>query len=196
MKNINIKKSTEKRVEKLINISKAELLEKGISGFSFEKAIASTSLSKATVYKIFENKEGFIKSVIKSALDDMIPPFKELLKKYNSLSNALSDLEKINFDAKSIIEQYPIEDLIDHKEYTSFINEYYYTHFGNIIIGKIKELQMNKEIREDIDAIYIFEFVTSITKGMGNMLIDKDFKDVVNNYSKLIKSALTRKGEL
>lgn len=191
-----MKKTTEKRVEKLINISKAELLEKGISGFSFDKAISSTSLSKATVYKLFINKEGFIKAVIKSALEDMIPPFKKLLDKYKSLSDVLDDLEKINFDVKSIIKQYPIEDLIDHKEYTFYINKFYYEYFGKIIIDKIKEFQNSGEIRNDINAIYIFEFITSVTKGMGNMLIDKNFKDVVNNYNKLIMNAIKGKGDI
>lgn len=172
------------------------MLEKGISDFSLDKVISSTSLSKATVYKIFENKDGFIKAVIRSTLEDMIPPFKELLNKYNSLSEALDDLEKINFDAKTYIEQYPIEDLMEHKEYTSFINNFYYVHFGHMIMKKIKEFQDAGEIRKDIEPIYIFEFITSITKGMGIMLKDKNYDEVVNNYSKLIKSALSKnKGE-
>jgi len=116
--------------------------------------------------------------------------------KYNSLSEVLDDLEKINFDVKSIIKQYPIEDLIDHKEYTSYINKFYYENFGSIIIDKIKEFQATGEIRKDINAHYIFEFITSVTKGMGNLLIDKDFKDVVNNYNKLIKNGLKGKGEI
>lgn len=173
------------------------MLEKGISNFSFDKVISSTSLSKATVYKIFKNKDGFIKAVISSTLEEMIPPFKKLLNKYNSLSDALNDLEKINIDVKTFIEQYPIEDLIEHKEYTSFINNFYYIHFGHMIIDKIIEFQENNEIRNDIEPIYIFEFITSITKGMGIMLKDKNYSEVVNNYSKLIKSALSKnKGEL
>lgn len=193
---IKIKKSTEKKIEILLDIAKAEMLEKGISNFSFDKVISSTSLSKATVYKIFINKDGFIKAVISSTLEDIIPPFKELLNKYKSLSDALNDLENINFDAKAWIEQYRIEDLMAHKEYTEFINNFYYKHFGHLIMNKIKEFQDDGDIRNDIEPIYIFEFITSVTKGMGIMLKDKDYKKVVNNYIKLIKSSLTNTREL
>jgi hypothetical protein len=65
-----------------------------------------------------------------------------------------------------------------------------------MIIDKIIEFQDDGEIRNDIEPIYIFEFITSVTKGMGIMLKDKDYKKVVNNYIKLIKSSLTNTREL
>ncbi|MDY6895174.1 MAG: hypothetical protein SVO01_07155, partial [Thermotogota bacterium] len=105
----------------------------------------------------------------------------------------LDYLSNLNFDVQTLMKEYPIDDLFEHPEITSIINDYYYQRFGKVITDKIAEFQNSGQIRKDIEAKYILEFLTSVTKGMGLMLKDHDFKEVINNYRKLIETALAYK---
>lgn len=185
-----INKTTEKKIELLFEFSKSELFENGITNFNLQKVISYSRLSKSTFYKRFESKNNFIKIIIKNLMDDLITPFINYLDKFDTFEDILKMLSNLNFDIISILNEYPVEDLFKYPEVTKFINQYYYDTFGIIIEKKIKDFQNRKEIRDDISAEYIFEFLTSITKGMGLMLKEKNFKDVVFNYNKLLFSAL------
>ncbi|PNR92859.1 TetR/AcrR family transcriptional regulator [Petrotoga sp. 9PWA.NaAc.5.4] len=194
-KSHSTRKNTLHKYTKLIDISKGELLNKGISQFNYERVILFSGLSKTTVYKKFGKKEDFIIFLIKSILDDFYVSFKEYVHKFTSFKEVIDFVSHLNFDIETILKDYPIDDFFQHSEITSYVNNYYYLTFGNVIIDKIKEFQKKGEVRNDIEAKYILEFLTSVTKGMGMMLKDHDSKDVLKNYTKLIESALSVKYE-
>jgi len=187
------KKNTQYKIERLTDLAKGELLNHGITNFNYEKVIYDAKLSKSTVYKKLGKKDEFIIFVIKNLLDDFFIPFKKYVDDFNTFQEVLDYLSNLNFDVQTLMKEYPIDDLFEHPEITSIINDYYYQRFGKVITDKIAEFQNSGQIRKDIEAKYILEFLTSVTKGMGLMLKDHDFKEVINNYRKLIETALAYK---
>jgi len=189
-KNRGTQKKTTAKINKLIDLSKVELLNKGISKFNYEKVIKDSGLSKSTVYQKFGKKEDFIIYLIKIILDEWYVPFKKYVENFKSLEEILEYLSNLNFDLDTILREYPIDDFFLSKRISSFINDYFYQTYGKAIIAKIKEFQKLGEVRNDIDARYILEFMISVTKGMVLLLKDRNFKEVVINYRKLIEPAL------
>ncbi|BBE31414.1 hypothetical protein OSSY52_15550 [Tepiditoga spiralis] len=190
MKKIYQKKSTKKKLEKLIEYSKIELVEQGFSKFNLNKVINSSGISKATFYKNYKSKQNFILIVIKNIIDEFVTPLKEFLNAINDIEEIINLIENYNLDPQKLLKEYPIKDLFYNHETAKFINEYYYKTFENIILEKIIISQKNGTIRNDVDPKFIFEFLTSIIKGIGHMIEDDDFKKIVDNYKKLILSAL------
>ncbi|MDN5341492.1 MULTISPECIES: TetR/AcrR family transcriptional regulator [Oceanotoga] len=190
MKKHYSKKSTEKKIEKLYNFSRSELIENGIQKYNFEKVIKYAGLSKATVYKKFKNRKNFIIETIKFLIDDYIEPFKKLLDDVESFDEVFDFLYGLNIDFKEILDIYPIEDLFSDFEILDFINNYYYEKFGIIIKNKIEEFKIKGEIRNDIKTDFIFEYITSVTKSIGNLLSKYEYKEVIESFSVLINSSL------
>jgi AcrR family transcriptional regulator len=191
-----VTRNTQFKIAKLLDLSKAELLNKGLTNFNYEKVISDANLSKSTVYKKFGKKDDFIIVVIQSILDEFYVPFKKYVDDFKSFKEVLDFISHLNFDVKELLKKYPIEDIFQNRRISGIINDYYYQRFGKVIVEKIKEFQSLGEIRNDVQAEYILEFLTSITKGMGLMLKDHDFKEVLNNYTKLIQSALSYNSNL
>lgn len=183
-------KKTSSKINLLIDLAKAELLNKGISRFNYEKVIKSAGLSKSTVYLKFGKKEDFIIYVIQTILDELFIPFKKYVENLKNFDEILKYISNLNFDIESILKEYPIDDFFIHKRISAFINDYFYQTYGKVIVNKIIEFQKQGEVRNDIDAMYILEFLLSVTKGMGFLLNNRNFKDVIINYRKLIEQAL------
>jgi len=167
-----------------------ELLNKGISRFNYEKVIKSAGLSKSTVYEKYGKKEDFIIFLIKSILDELYISFKKYVDELKNFDEILEYISNLNFDIESILKEYPIDDFFTNKRISTFVNNYFYQTYGQVIVNKIIEFQKQNEVRNDIDAIYILEFLISVTKGMGFLLKNRNFKEVVTNYRKLIENAL------
>jgi AcrR family transcriptional regulator len=189
----SMKKNTRKKINVLFSFSKSEMLKNGVSKYNLEKVIANSKISKSTFYKYFSNKKNFLVLTVDWILEDLIDPFKEYLKNFKTLEDLLNLLSNLNFDLKSILNAFPLEDIFSDTEIRKHLNQYYYKTFGKMIIEKIKELQEKDEIRNDIPAEFVFEFITSLTKGMGKLLIEYDYNEVVRNYYKLIHSAIRKK---
>ena len=188
----SMKKNTRKKINVLFSFSKSEMLKNGVSKYNLEKVIANSKISKSTFYKYFSNKKNFLVLTVDWILEDLIDPFKEYLKNFKTLEDLLNLLSNLNFDLKSILNAFPLEDIFSDAEIRKHLNQYYYKTFGKMIIEKIKELQEKDEVRNDIPAEFIFEFITSLTKGMGKLLIEHDYNEVVRNYYKLINSAIRK----
>ncbi|MGB4458064.1 MAG: TetR/AcrR family transcriptional regulator [Defluviitoga tunisiensis] len=184
------RKTTSSKIQVLIDIAKVELLNKGISRFNYEKVIKSAGLSKSTVYEKYGKKEDFIIFLIKSILDELYISFKKYVDELKNFDEILEYISNLNFDIESILKEYPIDDFFTNKRISTFVNNYFYQTYGQVIVNKIIEFQKQNEFRNDIDAIYILEFLISVTKGMGFLLKNRNFKEVVTNYRKLIENAL------
>ncbi|CEP78724.1 MAG: TetR/AcrR family transcriptional regulator [Defluviitoga tunisiensis] len=184
------RKTTSSKIQVLIDIAKVELLNKGISRFNYEKVIKSAGLSKSTVYEKYGKKEDFIIFLIKSILDELYISFKKYVDELKNFDEILEYISNLNFDIESILKEYPIDDFFTNKRISTFVNNYFYQTYGQVIVNKIIEFQKQNEVRNDIDAIYILEFLISVTKGMGFLLKNRNFKEVVTNYRKLIENAL------
>ena len=184
------RKTTSSKIQVLIDIAKVELLNKGISRFNYEKVIKSAGLSKSTVYEKYAKKEDFIIFLIKSILDELYISFKKYVDELKNFDEILEYISNLNFDIESILKEYPIDDFFTNKRISTFVNNYFYQTYGQVIVNKIIEFQKQNEVRNDIDAIYILEFLISVTKGMGFLLKNRNFKEVVTNYRKLIENAL------
>ncbi len=184
------RKTTSSKIQVLIDIAKVELLNKGISRFNYEKVIKSAGLSKSTVYEKYGKKEDFIIFLIKSILDELYISFKKYVDELKNFDEILEYISNLNFDIESILKEYPIDDFFTNKRISTFVNNYFYQTYGQVIVNKIIEFQKQNEVRNDIDAIYILEFLISVTKGMGFLLKNRKFKEVVTNYRKLIENAL------
>ncbi|HOK15608.1 MAG TPA: TetR/AcrR family transcriptional regulator [Defluviitoga tunisiensis] len=184
------RKTTSSKIQVLIDIAKVELLNKGISRFNYEKVIKSAGLSKSTVYEKYGKKEDFIIFLIKSILDELYISFKKYVDELKNFDAILEYISNLNFDIESILKEYPIDDFFTNKRISTFVNNYFYQTYGQVIVNKIIEFQKQNEVRNDIDAIYILEFLISVTKGMGFLLKNRNFKEVVTNYRKLIENAL------
>lgn len=184
------RKTTSSKIQVLIDIAKVELLNKGISRFNYEKVIKSAGLSKSTVYEKYGKKEDFIIFLIKSILDELYISFKKYVDELKNFDEILEYISNLNFDIESILKEYPIDDFFTNKRISTFVNNYFYQTYGQVIVNKIIEFQKQNEVRNDIDAIYILEFLISVTKGMGFLLKNRNFKKVVTNYRKLIENAL------
>ncbi|HOP33575.1 MAG TPA: TetR/AcrR family transcriptional regulator [Defluviitoga tunisiensis] len=184
------RKTTSSKIQVLIDIAKVELLNKGISRFNYEKVIKSAGLSKSTVYEKYGKKEDFIIFLIKSILDELYISFKKYVDELKNFDEILEYISNLNFDIESILKEYPIDDFFTNKRISTFVNNYFYQTYGQVIVNKIIEFQKQNEVRNDIDAIYILEFLISVTKGIGFLLKNRNFKEVVTNYRKLIENAL------
>lgn len=184
------RKTTSSKIQVLIDIAKVELLNKGISRFNYEKVIKSAGLSKSTVYEKYGKKEDFIIFLIKSILDELYISFKKYVDELKNFDEILEYISNLNFDIESILKEYPIDDFFTNKRIFTFVNNYFYQTYGQVIVNKIIEFQKQNEVRNDIDAIYILEFLISVTKGIGFLLKNRNFKEVVTNYRKLIENAL------
>ncbi|HOL86270.1 MAG TPA: TetR/AcrR family transcriptional regulator [Defluviitoga tunisiensis] len=184
------RKTTSSKIQVLIDIAKVELLNKGISRFNYEKVIKSAGLSKSTVYEKYGKKEDFIIFLIKSILDELYISFKKYVDELKNFDAILEYISNLNFDIESILKEYPIDDFFTNKRISTFVNNYFYQTYGQVIVNKIIEFQKQNEVRNDIDAIYILEFLISVTKGIGFLLKNRNFKEVVTNYRKLIENAL------
>ena len=184
------RKTTSSKIQVLIDIAKVELLNKGISRFNYEKVIKSAGLSKSTVYEKYGKKEDFIIFLIKSILDELYISFKKYVDELKNFDEILEYISNLNFDIESILKEYPIDDFFTNKRISTFVNNYFYQTYGQVIVNKIIEFQKQNEVRNDIDAIYILEFLIYVTKGIGFLLKNRNFKEVVTNYRKLIENAL------
>jgi AcrR family transcriptional regulator len=175
------KKRTERKKQSIINAARELFTERGITDVKVSEIAAKAHVSQVSIYNYFGDKNGLVREVLITYLNNAMKEYEEILERDIPFSDKLKMIiekkhDKILEATHSEFSQYALEDKALRQifmEMATHKSVHIYTKF--IELGK-KEGAIDAEIPNDVILTYIFSIVSIIQQPNFSKASSKDKK--------------------